>query len=397
MKLTSVHLAQRWMSVIALLAMQLAVARPLSANASCSPAPTNGDDTITCDAANDTLNALDGNDRLDGGAGNDTLNGGNGDDTLIGAAGTDGLTGSAGSAGNDTFVGGLGNDTYNFDIDSALGADTVTEVTGEGTDTITFSGSTTGVVLDLGVAGTQSVHANLTIDLTNPQVENATGGNGNDTLTGNGNNNTLNGGNGNDTLYGVSGNDSLTGAAGNDALYGGAGNDSSTGGAGNDALVGGLGNDTYNFDIDSALGADAITELTGEGTDTITFAGSTGGVALDLGGPGVQTVHPNLALDLTLAQVEGATGGNGNDTLTGNGLSNTLNGGSGNDTLYGLSGNDSLTGAAGDPRRVGRILLEEGILDEEGLAMALSVHLNLPYHRFETAHRPEALRQRSRL
>ena len=34
---------------------------------------------------------------------------------------------------------------------------------------------------------------------------------------------------------------------------------------------------------------------------------------------------------------------------------------------------------AGDPRRVGRILLEEGILDEEGLAMALSVHLNLPF------------------
>ncbi len=34
---------------------------------------------------------------------------------------------------------------------------------------------------------------------------------------------------------------------------------------------------------------------------------------------------------------------------------------------------------AGDPRRLGRLLLEEGILDEDGLAMALSVHLNLPF------------------
>ncbi|HSB88519.1 MAG TPA: GspE/PulE family protein [Anaerolineales bacterium] len=34
---------------------------------------------------------------------------------------------------------------------------------------------------------------------------------------------------------------------------------------------------------------------------------------------------------------------------------------------------------AGDQRRLGRILLEEGVLDEDGLAMALSVHLNLPF------------------
>jgi Ca2+-binding RTX toxin-like protein len=327
MKLSTFHLVQRWVSVIALLTLQLAAAQPLPANASCSPAPTNGDDTITCDGANDTLNALDGNDQADGGAGNDTLNGGNGNDTLMGGAGTDSFTGGAG---NDTLVGGLGNDTYNFDIDSALGTDTVTEAAGEGTDTITFSGSTTGVFLDLGVAGAQSVHANLTIDLTNPQVENATGGNGNDTLTGNDLSNALNGGTGNDTLHGLSGNDSLTGAAGNDAL------------------LGGSADDTYNFDIDSALGTDTITEAAGEGTDTITFSGSTGGVALDLGVAGVQTVHPNLAIDLTALQVENAIGGNGNDTLTGNDLSNTLNGGSGNDVLSGRDGDDSLDGGSGN-------------------------------------------------
>ena len=35
--------------------------------------------------------------------------------------------------------------------------------------------------------------------------------------------------------------------------------------------------------------------------------------------------------------------------------------------------------ADGDSRRLGRILVEDGILDEEGLATALSVHLNLPF------------------
>jgi len=48
---------------------------------------------------------------------------------------------------------------------------------------------------------------------------------------------------------------------------------------------------------------------------------------------------------------------------------------------------------AGDPRRLGRILLEEGILDEDGLAMALSVHLNLPYIDLKRhTVQPEALR-----
>ena len=48
---------------------------------------------------------------------------------------------------------------------------------------------------------------------------------------------------------------------------------------------------------------------------------------------------------------------------------------------------------AGDTRRLGRILVEEGLLDEEGLAMALSVHLNLPFIDLKRhTVQPEALR-----
>src|SRR5262249_12841105 len=56
-------------------------------------------------------------------------------------------------------------------------------------------------------------------------IENAIGGAGNDTITGNDADNVLFGGAGNDTLSGGKGNDTLVGAAGNDTLTGGAGND----------------------------------------------------------------------------------------------------------------------------------------------------------------------------
>jgi serralysin len=59
----------------------------------------------------------------------------------------------------------------------------------------------------------------------NVVIENATGGNGSDTLVGNRAANVLTGGLGNDTLRGFGGNDTLAGGLGNDRLYGGANND----------------------------------------------------------------------------------------------------------------------------------------------------------------------------
>jgi len=333
------------------------------AQAACVPSPTGGDDVIVCDAANDNVNVLGGNDAVWGGAGNDTLGGGNGDDSLQGEDGNDALTGGngadtltggngtdslTGNAGNDILLGGQGNDTYRFNTNSALGTDTLTESAGGGTDLVNFAGSNAAVVLDLSVIGNQIVNPSLALNLTSPQVENATGGNGGDVLAGNGLNNTLNGGNGDDTLVGGAGNDTLTGGNGDDALDGGSGNDTLTGGAGDDNLTGGAGNDTYRFDTDSPLGIDTISESPGGGTDTLNFSGSTAGVTADLGFSGNQTANANLVLNLTASQVENATGGNGGDVLAGNGLNNTLNGGNGDDTLIGGAGNDTLTGGNGD-------------------------------------------------
>ncbi len=120
--------------------------------------------------------------------------------------------------------------------------------------------------------------------------------NSNDTVIGNGGDDSLKGLSGNDTLYGGNGNDKAYGDAGNDTAYGEAGNDSLTGGAGNDTLFGGGGNDRI---------------TAGDGNDSL-------------------------------------TGGAGNDWLKGGNGSDSLNGGSGNDTLYGGAGNDRMKGADGE-------------------------------------------------
>ncbi|MEG4217753.1 FG-GAP-like repeat-containing protein [Microcoleus sp. Pol14C6] len=108
-------------------------------------------------------------------------------------------------------------------------------------------GSSSGTVT-VGVGGTQM------------------GGNGNDTLTGNAGNDSLNGGNGNDTLTGNAGNDTLIGGNGTDLLFGNAGNDVLNGDNGEDTLRGGLGSDI----LTGGNGKDVFVFAAGEGTDTIT-------------------------------------------------------------------------------------------------------------------------------
>jgi Ca2+-binding RTX toxin-like protein len=66
------------------------------------------------------------------------------------------------------------------------------------------------------------------------QIEKATGGNGNDALIGNEQDNTLKGNGGKDLVAGGAGKDSLDGGAGDDELVGGAGDDTIEGGTGED-------------------------------------------------------------------------------------------------------------------------------------------------------------------
>jgi Ca2+-binding RTX toxin-like protein len=200
-----------------------------------------------------------------------------------------------------------------------------------GTDTIDGSAATTAVTIDLRAAlidtsanaggyisRATGIDGGFTIatgwDGTKNVavvIENAIGGKGNDTLTGNDAANTLTGGDGNDTL------DGSTGA---------------------DTLQGGKGNDTYIVDN---IG-DKIIENTGEGIDTVK-----GSIDIDLTSKNFTGQEIENIVLLT-----GATTATGNDlanTITGNDAENTLDGGVGADTLAGGKGNDTyLVDNAGD-------------------------------------------------
>ncbi|CAO3355181.1 beta strand repeat-containing protein [Azospirillum palustre] len=310
------------------------------------------DNRITGGTGNDTLNGGAGNDSLVGGAGNDSMVGGAGNDvffvdeagdvvveytgegtdeirttlatyaladtlenlTFIGSgafAGTgniaanllqggDGNDTLDGGTGTDTLVGGIGNDTYI--VDDA--GDVVTELAGQGTDTVRTALTSYTLVANV---------ENLVYT-------------GTAAFTGIGN----------------TGNNAITGGAGNDSLNGDAGNDTLDGGAGADSLVGGTGNDT--FIVDDV--GDVIVELAGQGTDT---------------------VRTSLSSYTLGANVENlVVTGSGPITFTGNALNNSLIGGTGADMLTGLDGNDTLNGGAGVDTLIGGTGNDTYVIDNIG-------------------------------
>ena len=106
--------------------------------------------------------------------------------------------------GDDTLAGGAGYDTLDG---------------GAGSDTISFADQTSQVYFDLSSSENGGNYGYKVVS----NIENITGGSGNDTLIGDGNANTIVGGAGNDTLVGGYGADTLTGGAGVDYFVGGAG------------------------------------------------------------------------------------------------------------------------------------------------------------------------------
>lgn len=285
------------------------------------------------------------------------------------------LTGNAnnnvldGAAGVDTLIGGLGDDTYVID---AVG-DVVSEVLNQGVDTVyamlnhTLANNVENLVLGLGV--TNGTGNGLANSITGNSLANTlNGGAGNDVLDGRTGADTLIGGAGDDTylvenagdivtealnagtdtvestisltlaanvenlvLGGVANlngtgntlNNTLIGNSGNNTLTGNAGNDVLDGAGGADTLVGGLGNDVYIVDA-----GDVVTELAGEGTDTVNVGMS-------------YTLLANFEnLTLIGADAINGTGNSLNNVMVGNAANNILDGGAGNDTLTGGEGND---------------------------------------------------------
>jgi len=99
--------------------------------------------------------------------------------------------------------------------------DTITELTGGGTDTLDFSSVTDAVTVNLSSAttvlgGNTNRVLNVAAAGQAAFIENVFGGSGDDVLTGNAVSNILSGGGGNDTISGSDGQDLLIGGVGVD-------------------------------------------------------------------------------------------------------------------------------------------------------------------------------------
>ena len=197
------------------------------------------------------------------------------------------------------------------------------------------------------------------IDLKIPVT--ASGGAGDDTLTGANTVNSFDGGAGNDTLVGGSANDPLLGGDGNDTLEGKGGSDHLEGGTGDDTLRpdghedaspdyvdGGPGRDQIDEDyasrfVDSAqqppvniaLGGRASSGRPGE-NDEIKNVEQ---IALTVGGNVTGTDASESIQFIQVGSPSRIDGGGGDDTIST---------GDGNDTIYGGPGNDTINGGYGD-------------------------------------------------
>ncbi|WP_252381113.1 Ig-like domain-containing protein [Desulfovulcanus ferrireducens] len=291
----------------------------------------NLNNVITGNSGSNILDGRGGHDTIYGNAGDDTLIGGDGNDRLYAGDGADQLFGNAGSdtldggSGVDTMVGGTGDDTYIVDATS----DVVVENVGEGVDLVQSSATYTlsDNVENLTLTGSASI--------------NGTGNELNNVIRGNSAANVLTGLAGDDTIYGNSGNDSLLGGDGLDYL---------DGGTGADAMSGGTDDDTYI--VDNA--DDTVTELVGEGTDTVRSSVS-------------YTLSDNVEnLTLTGSASISGTGNELDNVLTGNSGSNILSGLAGNDTLLGNSGPDTLDGGSGADIMSGGYGSDTYVVDDAG-------------------------------
>jgi uncharacterized delta-60 repeat protein len=90
-----------------------------------------------------------------------------------------------------------GDDTYSFNTALVQPETVINEALNGGIDTLAFSGDKS-IAIDLSQTTRQTVNENLVLQVVN--IENVTGGNGNDTIAGNSQNNSFTGGKGKDTF-----------------------------------------------------------------------------------------------------------------------------------------------------------------------------------------------------
>jgi Ca2+-binding RTX toxin-like protein len=263
------------------------------------------DDTLTGTASGNVISGLAGDDVLIGGAGADSLFGGDGNDTASYADRATGVTAALVGANPDgdtyssivNLTGGGGDDVLTGDgqantldggggddlLIGAAGADDLRG--GAGLNTASYEDRATAVTASLAPAGPKPDGDGYT------QIQSLRGGGGDDTLTGDDQENELDGGGGDDVLIG----------AGND-----------------DDLLGGAGLNTASYE-ERATAVTASLAPAGPKPDSDVFV-----------------------------QIQSLRGGAGDDTLTGDDGPNTLDAGLGSDSITGLGGFDALLAGAGD-------------------------------------------------
>lgn len=256
-------------------------------------------------------------DKLGGTTAADTIDGGNNADSIWGAAGADTLIGGAGA---DTYWLGTGDGT---DTITNAGADNKSDVVyfyNNSFNDLTFSLEAGNADVKIAVtgtddaiyltgAGTQMQAATQSFDRVNKFVTS-------DMTFGL----TMGDGTGTMNLIGTSLSDYIVGSTGNDVI---------DGKKGFDAIYGKDGNDQIVFESTSWIDG-------GAGTDTISGAAASAGVAIEFGAAGNRVSNVEYLLGSAYA-----------DKLGGASANETLEGGAGADSLWGGAGDDSLVGGAG--------------------------------------------------
>ncbi|MBC7985724.1 MAG: hypothetical protein H7X93_03515 [Sphingomonadaceae bacterium] len=330
-------------------------------------------DTIVGDGEDETLTGTDAGDLIQGLGGSDSLIGLGGRDKIKGGEERDTLVGGRGS---DTLVGGLAGDLFRFEAASdskPRKADVIT--TFKGRDALDLS----AIDADKGTAGNQDFVnvaaltgvagqlafssdggdgtivegdvdgdgvADIRIEIDFDSRDSLAGTDGDDTLIGYDEGETLGGGTsfsrGDDVLLGGGGDDSLIGGSDLDTLDGGAGNDTIEGGADPNTIHGGEGDDLV-----SGSGGIGSSISGGGGNDTV-FAGGNSTVFGGLGDDSIRATGAAVPLEIGML-----SGGDGNDTISRNLNEFDIFGDDGNDLLegggrlYGGAGDDTILGVDG--------------------------------------------------